>query len=172
MVITKLFLSLFVNNFFRFVKILRFPRNKITVSKQPRNNNKKNGPWSSALPFSDSCIPSLIFCCDYPGRRFIFPGTLKVRPKNSFLPILAPDDIFLDKTDLGVLRTFFVVNTHYKCFLYLENSGRRYILKWKYRHFWKLRSDWSANPRPPIWFSGKHFCSIIRTLKRICLFYF
>ena len=63
----------------------------------------------------------------------------------------------MDKTDLGVMRTFFVVNTNYKCFLYLENSGRRYILKWKYRHFRKLLSDWSANQRPTIWYSRVRF---------------
>jgi hypothetical protein len=84
-----------------------------------------------ALPllFSDEFIPFLIFCCHNPGRRCIFPGTLKISQKNSFLPILAPDEILMNKTDIGVLRTFFVGNKNYKLFLYLKNSGRKYILK-------------------------------------------
>jgi hypothetical protein len=80
-----------------------------------------------SLLFSDSFIPVLIFSRDSPGRRYIFPWTPKIRSKISFLLIVAPDDIFIDKIDLGVLSTLFVANKNCKCYVYLENSGRRYI---------------------------------------------
>ena len=109
--------------------MMRFTKNSIAVSAQPKNKKKLLDLGALLLPFSDSLIPLLIFLCHNLGRRCIFPRTLKISSKNSFLAILAPDDIFIDKTDLGVLRTFFVANKNYECFLYLENSGRRYILK-------------------------------------------
>jgi hypothetical protein len=48
------------------------------------------------LPFSDSFIPVLVSCADNSGRRCIFPRTLKIRLKNSFLPISVPDEILMD----------------------------------------------------------------------------
>jgi hypothetical protein len=38
------------------------------------------------LPFSNSFIPVSFFCQDNPGRRCIFPETLKIRPKTFFVP--------------------------------------------------------------------------------------
>jgi hypothetical protein len=54
-----------------------------------------------------------------------FPLDLEgqIRSKNGIFPILALDEFQKDKTDLGIMRTFSVVNGHYKCIFILKTQG-------------------------------------------------
>ena len=109
-------------------KILRFPRYYITVFEQPRNKNDNNGPGFSAPTLQRLINTSFNFLPKNSGRRCIFPETLKIRPKTFCCPFYRRMQFLWIRWILMFCARFFVVDISYKCFLYLANSGRRYIL--------------------------------------------
>ena len=106
--------------------------------------------------FSVSFVWLPSFCRKNLKSWWIFREALKIRTKTGLSPISALHYLFVDKTDLGALRTFFAVNINFIFLIYLQNLGSWWIFKKKSHHFQKVVSDWSANQDSTICFLGVH----------------